>query len=150
MYPRIKQTFVIDEITVPDTQHILSQVHIDNIKYTHYPVDDKTVWTIHISDRPILQLFSRKNNVLTREPVYYNPQIQCVVSQKGAKLCHSLPPQTALNDYSSLFNAQSSVNTLNINGEACLAIYPDYTYDYNLRLFRNIHTNVCLFGYKLQ
>ena len=98
---------------------------------------------------PSSNYLAEKNNVLTREPVYYNPQIQCVVSQKGAKLCHSLPPQLALNDYSSQFNAQSSVNTLNINGEACLAIYPDYIYDYDLKLFRNKHTNVCLFGYKL-
>ena len=53
IYPHLIPKFVIDEITVPDNQHMLSQVHIDNIKYSHYPVDDKTVWTIHISDRPI-------------------------------------------------------------------------------------------------
>ena len=149
MYPKLNHEFVINDTISPDPQNILPANQRSKIRHTHFAIDAINIWTISISDRPILQLYRNDNDILTRQEIFYHPLMKITVNHMGSQYNCPPPPLNVIDRYTDKFNKCPSPRTVHIGTDLALESCPEYVWNYDKRLFEHIKTKTCLFGYNI-
>ena len=149
IYPKLNHEFVINDTISPDPQDILPANHRSKNQHTHFAIDAINIWTISISDRPILQLYRNDNDILTRQKIFYHPLMNIIVTHTGQLHTCPPPPLNVIDRYTNMFNKCPSPRTVQKGTDLALESCPEYIWNYDMKLFQHIKTKTCLFGYRI-
>ena len=75
--------------------------------------------------------------------------LRITVSHRGKQIESPPPPLSVVDRYIDMFNRYPSPSTVHKGADLVLESCPEYIWDYDLKLFKHIKHNTCLFGYRI-